>query len=1316
MSLAIQQRHRIPVSGEEDPRPLGPRAWMAWLACFLALAGLPLACPAVETRPAWTVGAPPMAIGTNYWYWSRPLTQFDISPTIIQTTKTSGMTLIRIGGARMDMYEPSDDELKQMVDNIRAMGAEPIIQIPRAGDFRAPTAHYNGTTPLPMTSTRTLPQALTIARRWVTLFNYTGSPRPVRYWNIGNEMKQDDPNSLLPGATDAGIAQRTQAYFLPIAQAMKEIDPNIQIFGPDESYFNDTEMSYLFYNKSRTPSLTNAYDISGKAPNKDYHYCDGLSFHMYVTDAPLDEAQVRQRIGAYGGNYSKAWIYLQGHPRDPNQQNSPDRLRWGLGEFNVAIGMGQDSVTKEWKQGDTADTFMAGQLFADSFARAAYYGATYATSWSLAEPTFGIFQDVASVPTAMPSYWHTKLMAEHFTGQIPSTESFAANGRSMALKADGTSNGDPDWRAHANVDFIAKKIAVVILNHSTNDIPNFTVFDTRTFTKVAGKACVGINFAELARLTNPSASVPSITADLGTIPARATVVAVFDGDTVTLHRYSYVAPATASTGLGLGTPISGVSNPWPKSTFPALTPEIRCDLEQVFIAKGGQGEVGITLSHPPTGNVTVTLSQAGQGQILIPEPSRLTFSATTWNIPQRVTLRANVYTPGNVRDASGALTQRVHAALDLQAPGHTSRSLPIRIHPLTTITTPTPSSPTIRDASSALPVLSGTAGPDTVVTIYGGETLMAAVTAARDGTWTWTATTPLPVGTHRYTVTTTSLDRNTSAPSPAAVVTVPPGGTTPPPAPLVTVVATAVSVTREYGSTNPVFNLTYQGFVGSDTEAVLDTRPTVTCLAGPTSPPGVYDLTVTGGSDGSYRIEPVHGKLTITKASQTLTFGALAAKTYGDNPFTLTATSSRGLAVAYASSNPAVATVSGNQATILAAGTTVITASQAGDANYAAASAMFQNVNVNKKSLRVTANDKARTLGAANPAFDASFTGLVGSDTATTIGLTVNFTCTATTGSPVGTYVITPSSTISPNNYTVTYLPGTLTVSTKTVPDITWATPSNLVYGTRLSGTQLNASTTVAGTLTYSPATGTLLGAGAGQTLSVTFTPTDGVTYAPATKTVNLTVTKKSVTAAADAKTRAYGATNPTFSITFNGFIGSDSVTVLDTPPTATCVADPTSVPGSYDITVSGGTDANYSIEPVTGMLTVTKATQSITFGVLGAKTARDGTFGLEATASSGLPVTYTSSDPTVATIADNQVTIIAPGTTTITARQDGDVRYAAAPPIAQALSVTADTEGGLSPAVDDSSSGGCGLGSGIGLLSVIGLLVGRTLGKRRLT
>jgi len=73
------------------------------------------------------------------------------------------------------------------------------------------------------------------------------------------------------------------------------------------------------------------------------------------------------------------------------------------------------------------------------------------------------------------------------------------------------------------------------------------------------------------------------------------------------------------------------------------------------------------------------------------------------------------------------------------------------------------------------------------------------------------------------------------------------------------------------------------------------------------------------------------------------------------------------------------------------------------------------------------------------------------------------------------------------------------------VPSITWAAPANIVYGTPLSATQLDATDSVPGTFTYSPAAGTILGTGQ-QTLGVTFTPTDTVHYTTATATVTLTV------------------------------------------------------------------------------------------------------------------------------------------------------------------------------------------------------------------
>ena len=79
---------------------------------------------------------------------------------------------------------------------------------------------------------------------------------------------------------------------------------------------------------------------------------------------------------------------------------------------------------------------------------------------------------------------------------------------------------------------------------------------------------------------------------------------------------------------------------------------------------------------------------------------------------------------------------------------------------------------------------------------------------------------------------------------------------------------------------------------------------------------------------------------------------------------------------------------------------------------------------------------------------------------------------------------------------------------TKATPSITWSNPTNIVYGTALSAAELNATSPVAGTFVYTPALATLLNAGAGQTLSVSFTPTDAANYTTNTATATINVTK----------------------------------------------------------------------------------------------------------------------------------------------------------------------------------------------------------------
>jgi uncharacterized delta-60 repeat protein len=81
-----------------------------------------------------------------------------------------------------------------------------------------------------------------------------------------------------------------------------------------------------------------------------------------------------------------------------------------------------------------------------------------------------------------------------------------------------------------------------------------------------------------------------------------------------------------------------------------------------------------------------------------------------------------------------------------------------------------------------------------------------------------------------------------------------------------------------------------------------------------------------------------------------------------------------------------------------------------------------------------------------------------------------------------------------------------LTAGSQVQPTITWANPADIIYGTALSGTQLDATANVPGTFTYTPAAGTVLGAANDQTLSVSFAPADSTDYTSASDSVMINV------------------------------------------------------------------------------------------------------------------------------------------------------------------------------------------------------------------
>jgi hypothetical protein len=177
-----------------------------------------------------------------------------------------------------------------------------------------------------------------------------------------------------------------------------------------------------------------------------------------------------------------------------------------------------------------------------------------------------------------------------------------------------------------------------------------------------------------------------------------------------------------------------------------------------------------------------------------------------------------------------------------------------------------------------------------------------------------------------------------------------------------------------------------------------------------------------------------------------------------------------------------------------------ITYSDAGDANFQSAS---------DASTRLTVNKATPTLNWSNPADIAYGTPLSSTQLDATASVAGSFTYTPAAGTVLKAGAgqnlsvgFTPTDTI---DYTGANTTAIINVVQAT-PTITWPNPADIIYGTALSSTQLDAVASVPGTFTYTPPKGTVLKAGVGQTLSLDFTPADTIDYksTSATTTINV--------------------------------------------------------------------------------------------------------------------------------------------------------------------------------------------------------------------
>ncbi|HEY7314837.1 MAG TPA: Ig-like domain-containing protein [Gemmataceae bacterium] len=159
------------------------------------------------------------------------------------------------------------------------------------------------------------------------------------------------------------------------------------------------------------------------------------------------------------------------------------------------------------------------------------------------------------------------------------------------------------------------------------------------------------------------------------------------------------------------------------------------------------------------------------------------------------------------------------------------------------------------------------------------------------------------------------------------------------------------------------------------------------------------------------------GTVTVTvgsKLSQSIDFGPIPDKTYGDSPFPISATASSGLPVGFSIvSGPATYDPATGKVTLTGAGAVTIEASQAGDSTYDAATPVDQTFNVAKATPTVTVTGGNFTYDGLEHAVTGSIAGVNDEDLGTP-----TFSYSHTDAS--GNVVTTTSPPVGPGLYTVT--------------------------------------------------------------------------------------------------------------------------------------------------------------------------------------------------------------------------------------------------------------------------------------------------------
>ena len=468
---------------------------------------------------------------------------------------------------------------------------------------------------------------------------------------------------------------------------------------------------------------------------------------------------------------------------------------------------------------------------------------------------------------------------------------------------------------------------------------------------------------------------------------------------------------------------------------------------------------------------------------------------------------------------------------------------------------------------------------------------------------------------------------------------------------------------RTYGEANPDFTLSYTGLKNNETVPEWETQPIIETTSDVKSPVGTYPITVKDAKAVNYNITTVNGTLTISKATLQITPND-ATRMYGaDNPqFTLSYSGLKNNENEPEwTTEPVITTIATKESAV---GNYAIQVTTAEARNYTLEK-KAGTLTITKAPLSVGVNSYSRKYGETNPTFKLHYSGLLNGETAPEWTEFPTISTVANTYSDVGEYSIVATGGVMKNyeatemiSGILTITPASLTIKANDASRLYFE--NNPEFSFSCVGFLGNDDTSVFSTMpqiTTDATKNSNVGVYAieiGNAVSKNYT----LSYEKG----QLTINKRQLTVSTQNYTRAFGEENPTFELSYTGFVNNEDENVLISKPKATTEATPTTDVGVYDITIANGVAENYDFIYTNGKLTIEKAYQTLTWDQDLSEVNQYDQVELTAIASSGLEVTYTIEGNQICSITKignkQYLDCTGEGETVIVAIQEGNKNY----------------------------------------------------------